>query len=95
MSVATEEWFLQKTGQTARKTDTLEQVKLLAEAIKDGRTPFPKEKGEEILVAFGIGRQRPERWTEEEKETIHRSLKEVRSWIRLAEEWLEKYLLIK
>lgn len=95
LSVATEEWFLQKTGQTARKTDTLEQVKLLAEAIKDGRTPFPKEKGEEILVAFGIGRQRPERWSEEEKETIHRSLKEVRSWTRLAEEWLEKYLLIK
>ena len=65
---------------------------MLAEAIEAGETPFPKEKGEELLVKFGIGRKKPARWTEKQKEGIRKTLKEVQSWTQLAEVWMEKYL---
>ena len=68
---------------------------MLAEAIEAGETPFPKEKGEELLVKFGIGRKKPARWTEKQKEGIRKTLKEVQSWTKLAEEWLEKYLEVE
>ena len=68
---------------------------MLAEAIKASETSFPKEKGEELLVKFGIGRKKPARWTEKQKEEIRKTLKEVQSWTKLAEEWLEKYLEVE
>ena len=68
---------------------------MLAEAIEAGETPFPKEKGEELFVKFGIERKKPERWTKEQKEAIRKTLKEVQSWTKLAEVWLEKYLEVE
>lgn len=57
--MATEEWLEQNIGQEEGKRYTQEQVQMLAEAIEAGETPFPKEKGEELLVKFGIGRKKP------------------------------------
>ena len=87
LSVATEEWLEQNIGQEEGKRYTQEQVQMLAEAIEAGETPFPKEKGEELLVKFGIGRKKPARWTEKQKEGIRKTLKEVQSWTQLAEVW--------
>ena len=82
-----------RTGRGKRYTQ--EQVQMLAEAIEAGETPFPKEKGEELLVKFGIGRKKPARWTEKQKEGIRKTLKEVQSWTQLAEVWMEKYLKVE
>ena len=60
---------------------------MLAEAIEAGETPFPKEKGEELLVKFGIGRKKPARWTEKQKEGLRKT--------QLAEVWMEKYLKVE
>ena len=65
---------------------------MLAEAILAGETSFPKEMGEELLVQNGIGRTQPPKWTVEQKEEIRRTLKEVQSWPKLAEDWLEKII---
>ena len=46
-------------------------------------------------MKFGIGRKKPARWTEKQKEEIRKTLKEVQSWTKLAEEWLEKYLEVE
>ena len=86
---------LQNIGQEEGKRYTQEQVQMLAEAIEAGETPFPKEKGEELLVKFGIGRKKPARWTEKQKEGIRKTLKEVQSWTQLAEVWMEKYLKVE
>lgn len=88
MSVATEDW-LERRG---REPYTQEQLRMLAEAILAGETSFPKEMGEELLVKNGIGRTQPPKWTVEQKEEIRRTLKEVQSWPKLAEEWLEKII---
>jgi len=95
LSVATEEWLEQNIGQEEGKRYTQEQVQMLAEAIEAGETPFPQEKGEELLVKFGIGRKKPARWTEKQKEGIRKTLKEVQSWTQLAEVWMEKYLKVE
>ena len=50
---------------------------------------------EELLVKFGIGRKKPARWTEKQKEGIRKTLKEVQSWTQLAEVWMEKYLKVE
>ena len=91
MSVATEEW-LKRRG---REPYTQEQLRMLAEAILAGETSFPKEMGEELLVKNGIGRTQPPKWTVEQKEEIRRTLKEVQSWPKLAEDWLEKIINYK
>ena len=65
---------------------------MLAEAILAGETSFPKEMGKELLVKNGIGRTQPPKWTVEQKEEIRRTLKEVQSWPKLAEDWLEKII---
>ena len=88
MSVATEDW-LERRG---RQPYTQEQLRMLAEAILAGETSFSKEKGEELLVQNGIGRTQPPKWTVEQKEEIRRTLKEVQSWPKLAEDWLEKII---
>ena len=91
MSVATEDW-LERRG---RQPYTQEQLRMLAEAILAGETSFSKEKGEELLVQNGIGRTQPPKWTVEQKEEIRRTLKEVQSWPKLAEDWLEKIINYK
>ena len=88
MSVATEDW-LERRG---REPYTQEQLRMLAEAILAGETSFSKEKGEELLVQNGIGRTQPPKWTAEQKEEIRKTLKEVQSWPKLAEDWLEKII---
>ena len=75
--MATEEWLEQNIGQEEGKRYTQEQVQMLAEAIEAGETPFPKEKGEELLVKFGIGRKKPARWTEKQKKVVSTKLTEL------------------
>ena len=68
---------------------------MLAEAILAEKLHFQSEMGEELLVKNGIGRTQPPKWTVEQKEEIRRTLKEVQSWPKLAEDWLEKIINYK
>ena len=49
MSVASEEWLEGKY----RDTYTLDQIKKLAAAVREGKTDYPPEKADEILREFG------------------------------------------
>lgn len=84
MSIATKQWLDREFGVPY----TLEQIRLLADAVAEGRTSYPKEKGAEILADFGLDGHKKEKWTPEEKASIHDTLEEVGSWPRLAEDWL-------
>lgn len=86
MSVATEQWLERDFGVPY----TLEQIRLLADAVSGGKTSFPEEKGAEILINFGLAGEKKEKWTPEEKDEIRDTLKEVGIWPRLAEDWLDK-----
>ena len=86
MSIATEQWLEREFGVPY----TLEQIRLLADAVSEGKTSYPKEKGAEILEDFGLNGQKKEKWTPEQKDAIRDTLKEVGIWPRLAEEWLDK-----
>lgn len=86
MSVATKQWLEREFGVPY----TLEQIQLLAEAVSEGKTSYPKEKGAEILADFGLNGTKKEKWTPEQKDAIRATLKEVGIWPRLAEEWLNK-----
>ncbi len=74
MSVATEDW-LEERG---REPYTMEQIRLLGEAILRGETRFEKKTGEELLAKYGISRPAPEKWSRDEKEHLRKVLK--RSW---------------
>ncbi|HJD04565.1 MAG TPA: alpha/beta hydrolase [Candidatus Mediterraneibacter caccogallinarum] len=86
MSVASEEWLEGKY----RDTYTLEQIKKLAAAVREGKTDYPPEKADEILREFGLDGNRPDKWTPEEKERLRGILPEVGVWPELAEKWLER-----
>ena len=86
MCVATEQWLEREF----RVPYTLEQIRMLADAVSQGRTAYPKEKGDEILADFGLDGKKKEKWTSEEKAAIRDTLKEVGTWPRLAEDWLAK-----
>lgn len=86
MSVATEQWLQREFGVPY----TLEQIRLLADAVSEGRTCYPKEKGAEILRNFGLDGKKKEKWTPEEKKQIRETLKEVGDWPHMAEDWLDK-----
>ena len=79
MSIATEQWLEREFGVPY----TLEQIRLLADAVSQGRTSYPEEKGAEILADFGLDGRKKEKWTPDEKNAI-------RIWPRLAEDWLSK-----
>lgn len=84
MSVATEDW-LEERG---REPYTMEQIRLLSEAILRGETRFEKKTGEELLAKYGISRPAPEKWSRDEKEHLRKVLKEVGAWRMLAKCWL-------
>ena len=88
MSIANEDWLEEKN----RDPYTLEQLVKLASAIREGKTKYPVEKGEEILEERGISKPRPEKWTPEVKEHLRRVLDEVGMWPEMAVRWLERIL---
>lgn len=85
MSVATEDWLEGRVGDKY----TMEQTRMLGEAIRAGKTDFPPEKGEEILAEFGITKERPEKWSPEVKEKLRKLLPEISVWPDLAGRWLD------
>lgn len=89
MSVATEAWLEREFGVPY----TLEQIRILADAIMAGRTEYPPEQGEQILEDFGLDGAKKEKWTPGVKEQIRKTLGEVGAWPRLAEEWLDRIWL--
>ena len=70
--------------------DTLEQIRLLAGAVIEGQTPYPPEKGREILADFGLDGRKKEKWDPEQKEEIRKTLKTVGIWPELAKDWLDQ-----
>ncbi len=86
MSIATETWLARDFGVPY----TLEQIRLLADAIISGALKYPPEQGRQILEDFGLDGQKNEKWEPEMKEQIRQTLGEVGIWPRLAEEWLAK-----
>lgn len=68
MSVATEDW-LEERG---REPYTMEQIRLLGEAILRGETRFEKKTGEELLAKYGISRSAPENGVGMRKNTCGR-----------------------
>ena len=86
LSVATEQWLERDFGEPY----TLEQIRLLAEAVSAGKTPYPPEKGREILADFGLDGRKKEKWDPEQKEEIRKTLKTVGIWPELAKDWLDQ-----
>ena len=95
LSVATEEWLEQNIGQEEGKKIYTGTGADACRGNRGRRDSISKGKGEELLVKFGIGRKKPARWTEKQKEGIRKTLKEVQSWTQLAEVWMEKYLKVE
>ncbi|HIY62699.1 MAG TPA: alpha/beta hydrolase [Candidatus Mediterraneibacter stercoripullorum] len=88
MSVADEDWMECRYWEPY----TLEQIRLLGNAIKEGRTSYPVDKGEEILRQYGLTEQKPEKWTAEMKKVLRRIFPEVGMWPEMAGRWLERQL---
>ena len=86
LSVATEQWLERDFGDVY----TLEQLRMLVNAIREGKTPYPEEAADELAAEFGFDGKNPEKWTAEEKEQIRKTLPEVRIWPDLAEQWLDR-----
>ena len=91
MSVATPDWL----DKESEELYTLEQIRLLAEAVREGRTPCPPEKGGEMLREFGLDGSKRERWSPEVKERLRGLLGEVGLWTELAERWLAVEMNLK
>lgn len=88
MSVATEEWLERDFGQPY----TLEQIRLLAEAVRAGKTSLPSEAAEEILREHELDGSKKEKWSAAEKEQIRNDMYEVTNWRELAKRWLARTL---
>ena len=88
MSVATEEWLERDYGQPY----TLEQIRLLAEAVRAGRTSLPAEAAEEILREHELDGTKKQKWSPAEKEEIRAGMYEVTCWRELAKCWLARML---
>lgn len=91
LSVATEEWLDEETDELY----TLEQIRLLAEAVTAGKTPCSPEKGEEMIREFALDGRRRERCTPEVREWLRGLLNQVGLWTELAERWLAGELDLK
>ena len=88
MSVATEEWLARDYGQPY----TLEQIRLLAEAVNQGKTSLPPEAAEEILREHELDGTKKQKWSPKEKEEIRDTMYEVTQWRELAKRWLARTL---
>ena len=88
MSVANEAWLEGKN----RDSYTLEQIVKLADAIQNGETGYPPEKGSEILRERGLSGEPREKWSPEMKEWLRTVLPEVGMWPEMARRWLERIL---
>lgn len=86
MSVASERWLERDFGVPY----TLEQIRLLAEAVMEGKTAYPPEQGRKILDDFGLNGKKKEKWTPEMKVQIRRTFAEVGIWPELSRRWLKK-----
>ncbi len=86
LSVATEQWLERDFGEPY----TLEQIRLLAEAVSAGKTPYPPEKGREILADFGLDGRKKEKWTPGQKAAIRKTLRSAGIWPELAKDWLAR-----
>ncbi len=86
LSLATERWLERDFGDTY----TLEQIRMLVCAVREGRTPYPEETGDRICAEFGFGSRKQEKWAPEVKEQIRQTLPEVQAWTELAEQWLKR-----
>lgn len=86
LSVATDQWLSRDFGQPY----TLEQIKMLADAIREGKTSYPPQLGEKILNDFGLNGNKKEKWSPDQKQQIRRTMKETQSWKELAFLWLER-----
>lgn len=86
LSIATQRWLNQDFGDIY----TLEQIRMLCSAIRDGKTSYTEEKAEEIEAEFGLYGRKRQKWSPEEKEQIRKTLPEVEIWPDLAVSWLER-----
>ena len=84
MSIATEEWLEGCYGESY----TLEQIDRLILAIEQGKTPWPKEKADEIRKDFSGKRDGGKKWDPEIKAWLKGLLDEVGIWTELAVKWL-------
>ena len=73
----------------------MEQIRLLAEAVREGRTPCSPEEGEELIREFGLDGRKRERWTPEIKEWLRGILDETGLWTELAKRWLAGEMNLK
>lgn len=85
MSVATKEWLDGCYGEPY----TLEQIDMLIRAVEEGRTPYPREKAEEIRKAFSMKREGGKKWDPDIRTWLEGILPEIGSWTDLAKKWLE------
>jgi acetyl esterase/lipase len=91
MSVATEEWL----DKESEELYTLEQIRMLAEAVMTGKTSLAPAEGEEMIREFALDGRKRERWTPEVKEWLRGLLGEAGLWTELAERWLAGELDLK
>ena len=67
----------------------------MAEAVREGKTPCPPEKGAELIEAFALDGRKRERWTPEVKEQLRGLLDEAGLWTELAKRWLAGEMNLK
>ena len=91
MSVATEEWL----DKESEELYTLEQIRMLAEAVMTGKTSLAPAEGEDMIREFALDGRKRERWTPEVKEWLRGLLGEAGLWTELAERWLAGELDLK
>lgn len=88
MSVATEAWLEREYGQPY----TLDQIRLLAEAVRGGKTALAPETADEILREHELDGTKKVKWTDEDKEELRGAMREVSDWRGLAKRWLARIL---
>lgn len=93
LSLANEQWLNEEYGEPY----TLEQIRKLAERIKEGGLPgVPEKTADEILKEAGLKSENEKQTTAkrsfEEREALKPVLKDVGVWPVLAESWLAEVL---
>lgn len=86
LSVATEEWLERDFGDYYSR----EQIRLLVEAIRSGKTEYDKTEADQIEKEFFLNDIRKDKWPKDVKEEIRKTLPEVSAWTGMAETWLSR-----